>query len=56
MIEDRTDESKTKILCNSWLDGEKYLGSWAIYPPYEFVSENFSDLPENVIYVFSFID
>ena len=44
MIEDRTDESKTKILCDPWLDGEKYLGSWAIYPPYEFVSEKFSDL------------
>ena len=44
MIEDRTDELKTKILYDPWLDGEKYLGSWAIYPPYEFVSENFSDL------------
>ncbi len=31
MIEDRTDELKTKILYDPWLDGEKYLGSWAIY-------------------------
>ena len=44
MIEDRTDESKTKILRDPWFDGEEYLGSWAIYLPYEFVLENFSDV------------
>jgi len=50
IIEDRTDESKTKILCDPWLDGEEYLGSWAIYPPYEFVSEKFSDLDSHLRY------
>lgn len=50
MIEDRTDESKTKILCDPWLDGEEYLGLWAIYPPYEIVSENFSDLDSHLRY------
>ena len=49
MIEDKTDESRVKILCDPWLDGEEYLGSWAIYPPYEFVLENFSDV--DYIYV-----
>jgi len=44
IIEDRTNESQTKILCDPWLDGEEYLGSWAIYPHYEFVPENFSDI------------
>ena len=44
MIEDKTDESQTKILCDPWLEGEEYLGSWAIYPPYEFIPENFSDV------------
>ena len=44
MIEDRTDESKTKILRDPWFDGEEYLGSLAIYSPYEFVLENFSDV------------
>ena len=44
IIEDRTNESQTKILCDPWLDGEEYLGSWAIYPHYEFVPEKFSDI------------
>jgi len=49
MIEDATGKSPVKILCDPWLDGEEYLGSWAIYPPYEFVPENFSDI--DYIYV-----
>ena len=49
MIEDGIDESQTKILCDPWLDGEEYLGSWAIYPHYEFVPEKFSDV--DYIYV-----
>lgn len=44
IIEDQFGGSKTKILCDPWLDGEEYIGSWAIYPPYEFRSENFDDL------------
>lgn len=49
IIEDRFGDSKTKILCDPWLNGEEYIGSWAIYPPYDFKPENFSDL--DFIYV-----
>lgn len=44
LIEDTSGTSKTKILCDPWLEGEEYIGSWAIYPPYNFKPENFSDL------------
>jgi UDP-MurNAc hydroxylase len=44
IIEDNSGKSKVKILCDPWLDGEEYLGSWAMYPPYEFKPEKFSDL------------
>lgn len=44
IIEDQIGDSKTKILCDPWLNGEEYIGSWAIYPPYEFKPENFDDL------------
>jgi len=44
LIEDSTDGFHVKILCDPWLDGEEYLGSWAMYPPYNFKPENFSDL------------
>lgn len=44
IIEDQFGEMKAKILCDPWLDGEEYIGSWAIYPPYEFKPENFDDL------------
>lgn len=49
MIEDVTGKSPVKILCDPWLDGEEYLGSWAIYPHYNFVPEKFSDV--DYIYV-----
>ncbi|MBM3456456.1 MAG: MBL fold metallo-hydrolase [Bacteroidetes bacterium] len=49
LIEDSTGSSKTKILCDPWLDGEEYIGSWEIYPPYEFKPEKFLDL--DFIYV-----
>ena len=41
--------SKVKILCDPWLIGEEYLGSWSIYPPYNFKPENFADV--DFIYV-----
>ncbi len=44
MIEDVVGDSKVKILCDPWLEGEEYLGSWAIYPPYDFNPENFLDV------------
>lgn len=49
MIEDSEGHSKVKILCDPWLDGEEYLGSWAIYPPYDFNPDNFTDV--DFIYV-----
>ena len=49
IIEDQFGDSKTKILCDPWLNGEEYIGSWAIYPRYDFKHENFSDL--DFIYV-----
>lgn len=44
IIEEKIGESKIKILCDPWLEGEEYLGSWAIYPPYEFIPEDFLDV------------
>lgn len=44
MIEDIVGDSKVKILCDPWLEGEEYLGSWAIYPPYDFNPKNFLDV------------
>ncbi|MEX0862880.1 MBL fold metallo-hydrolase [Nitrosopumilus sp.] len=49
MIEDSTGDSKVKILCDPWLEGEEYLGSWAMYPPYDFNPDNFIDV--DFIYV-----
>ena len=49
MIENNDESSKVKILCDPWLDGEEYLGSWAIYPPYDFNPDNFTDV--DFIYV-----
>ena len=49
LIEDDSEDSKVKILCDPWLEGEEYIGSWAIYPPYDFKPENFSDV--DFIYV-----
>ena len=44
MIEDSVNDTCVKILCDPWLDGEEYLGSWAMYPQYNFKPENFSDV------------
>jgi UDP-MurNAc hydroxylase len=44
IIEDKTNELQTKILCDPWLEGEEYIGSWTIYPPYKFIPEKFSDI------------
>jgi len=30
MIEDSVNDTCVKILCDPWLDGEEYLGSWAM--------------------------
>ena len=49
LIEDDSEGSKVKILCDPWLEGEEYIGSWAIYPPYDFKPEKFSDV--DFIYV-----
>ncbi len=49
LIEDNSSEQNVKILCDPWLVGEEYFGSWGIYPPYEFKSENFDDV--NFIYI-----
>ncbi len=42
-------DDNVKVLCDPWLEGEEYLGSWAIYPPYDFNPENFLDV--DFIYV-----
>jgi len=39
MIEDSVNDTCVKILCDPWLDGEEYLGSWAMYPQYNFKPE-----------------
>ena len=51
MIEDSVDGSNVKILCDPWLKDEEYLGSWAIYPKYNFKPENFSDLDLSLIHI-----
>ena len=38
------EDKNVKILCDPWLDGEEYFGSWGIYPPYDFKSEKFDDV------------
>lgn len=37
-------DEKVKILCDPWLDGEEYFGSWGIYPPYDFHPDDFKDV------------
>ena len=44
IIEDKFGDTTTKILCDPWLEGEEYIGSWAIYPPYEFRPEIFTEV------------
>ena len=38
-----------KILCDPWLVDGAYIGSWHIYPPYEFQPNEFNDV--DYIYV-----
>ena len=38
------EDKNVKILCDPWLDGEEYFGSWGIYPPYNFNSKKFDDV------------
>ena len=38
------EDEYVKILCDPWLIGEEYFGSWGIYPPYEFKAEMFEDV------------
>ena len=35
------EDKNVKILCDPWLDGEEYFGSWGIYPPAS-VQDSFS--------------
>jgi UDP-MurNAc hydroxylase len=37
-------DKNVKIMCDPWLDGEEYFGSWGIYPPYNFKPEDFDDV------------
>ena len=38
------EDQGVKVLCDPWLDGEEYFGSWGMYPPYEFKPEKFDDV------------
>jgi UDP-MurNAc hydroxylase len=33
-----------KILCDPWLVDGEYFGSWALYPPFEFIPREFDDI------------
>ncbi len=44
LIEDKDNQSNVKILCDPWLVGEEYFGSWGMYPPFEFKPEKFKDV------------
>ncbi|MDE1770724.1 MAG: MBL fold metallo-hydrolase [Thaumarchaeota archaeon] len=37
-------DGNAKILCDPWLQGEEYYGSWGMYPPYDFKPESFNDV------------
>ena len=37
-------DGDTKVLCDPWLVNGEFFNSWGIYPPYDFKSENFSDI------------
>jgi len=49
IIEDTSTKTPVKILCDPWLIGEAYIGSWTIYPHYNFIPKNFLDI--DYIYV-----
>jgi len=38
------EDKNVKILCDPWLVDGAYLGSWALYPPYDFNPDLFSDV------------
>jgi UDP-MurNAc hydroxylase len=38
------ENSNVKILCDPWLEGEEYYGSWGMYPPYDFNPHTFDDV------------
>jgi UDP-MurNAc hydroxylase len=38
------EDKGVKILCDPWLVGEEYFGSWGMYPPYHFRPENFKSI------------
>ena len=38
------EEKEVRILCDPWLTGDEYFGSWGIYPPYNFIPEKFNDI------------
>jgi UDP-MurNAc hydroxylase len=38
------ESNNTKILCDPWLIDGAYLGSWCIYPPYDFQPSDFDDI------------
>lgn len=44
LIEDNSIQGDVKILCDPWLVGEEYFGSWGMYPPYQFRPEKFEDV------------
>lgn len=38
------EDKGVKVLCDPWLVGEEYFGSWGMYPPYQFRPENFRSI------------
>lgn len=44
LIEEKSPQGNVKILCDPWLVGEEYFGSWGMYPPYQFRPEKFEDV------------
>ncbi|MDE1725563.1 MAG: MBL fold metallo-hydrolase [Thaumarchaeota archaeon] len=38
------EDKGVKVLCDPWLLGEEYFGSWGMYPPYQFRPENFKSI------------
>lgn len=38
------EDKDIKVLCDPWLVGEEYFGSWGMYPPYHFKPEKFKSI------------